>query len=395
MPRDHFWNKRSSKKEATLDGSKANGVTGNGDLPRDGGTSRKVGKTNSSGTGIKHLFGWAPIRRKHNGDDSKVPRSVSSSALSETRTLGFKRTTSNGEVEPSSSVGDYLFPVDRRLDQRQRHSSDRALQSKNSPQTSPQIYSLPADTIKKVHNGDNNTMNVVKSPSPMGVHKVRAPQQDYTEPWASTEVDGTIGTKSRAANIQHVKTGSTKKKGNVSPVSDNSLSPPSVSPEVVNSDVNNDDYEEPWDKYTGGMPPFRKKSKEKITAGRISPKPPAKLPAELSRPPTEPIKPLLPLPPLLYSESDATTTTEPAVPVALPKRSISLKKPSVSDYSIPVDSKRMSDTTLPAVKTMDQCSSHGGSSSEELQSPSPPPPLPVRYVSAPIVNASLPLDQQP
>ena len=392
MPKDHFWNKRSSKKEATLDGTKANGLTGNGDLTRDGGSSRssqKVGKTNSSGTGIKHLFGWGPIRKKVNGDDSKVPRSVSSSALSDTRTLGFKRTVSNGEVEPSRPGGDYLMPVDHRMDQRQRHSSDRALQTKNSSQ----IYSLPADTIKKV-NGDSNAISVVKSPSPVSSHSVRPPQQDYTEPW-STVLDGTIGTKSRTANIHHMKTGSTKKKENVSPVSDTSLSPPSVSPEAVNSDVNNDDYEEPWDKYTGGMPPFRKKSKEKVTAGRISPKPPAKLPAELSKPPFELTKPLPSLPPLPDNENDVTTT-ELTVPAALPKRSISLKGVSVStsDYSLPVDTKRISDTTLPAVKMMDQCSSHGGSSSEELHSPSPPP-LPVRYVSAPVINASISLDQQP
>ena len=402
MPKDHFWNKRSSKKDATLDGTKANGLTGNGDVTREGGSPRsshKVGKTNSTGTGIKHLFGWGPIRKRHNGDDSKVPRSVSSSALSETRTLGFKRTASNGEVEPSRTSGDYLMPLDRKSVDRQRHSSDRALQTKNSSQ----IYSLPADTIKKV-NGDSNinTISVVKSPSPVSSHSVKAQQQDYTEPWSFTPLDGTIGTKSRTTNIHHMKTGSTKKKENVSPVSDTSLSPPSVSPEAVNSDVNNDDYEEPWDKYTGGMPPFRKKSKEKMTAGRISPKPPAKLPAELSKPPFEVTKPLPPLPPLPDNENDittttttTTTTTELRVPAALPKRSVSLKGASVGDYSLPVDTKRMSDTTLPAVKLMDQCSSHGGSSSEELQSPSnSPPPLPVRYVSAPIVNTSIPLEQQ-
>ena len=390
MPKDHFWNKRSSKKDATLDGTKANGLTANGDVTREGGSQRqKVGKSNSSGTGIKHLFGWGPIRKKTNGDDGKVPRSVSSSALSETRTLGFKRTASNGEVEPRRTSGDYLMPVDRRAIDRQRHSSDRALQTKNSSQ----IYSLPADTIKKV-NGDSNTINVVKSPSPISSHSAKAQQQDYTEPWSSTALDGTIGTKSRTANIHHIKTGSTKKKENVSPVSDTSLSPPSVSPEAANSDVNNDDYEEPWDKYTGGMPPFRKMSKEKTTAGRISPKPPAKLPAELSKPPFDLTKPLPPLPPLPDNENDVTTT-ELRVPAAIPKRSISLKGGSASDYSIPVDTKRLSDTTLPAVKPMDQCSSHGGSSSEELQSPSPPPPLPVRQVNAPIVNTSVPLEQQP
>lgn len=383
MPKEHFWNKRSSKKESTLDGTKANGLTRNGDLTRDGGSSRsshKVGKTNSSGTGIKHLFGWGPIRKKSSNDDSKVPRSVSSSALSETRTLGFQRTASNGEVEASRSSIDYLMPTDRRLDQRQRHSSDRALQTKNSSQI---IYSLPADTIRKVEKSP--------SPSPVSSHSVKPAHQDYTEPWSSTALDGTIGTKSRSS-----KPGSGKKKENVSPVSDTSVSPPSVSPETVKEDVNNnDDYEEPWDKYTGGMPPFRRKSKEKVGAGRISPKPPAKLPVELSKSnPFEVTKPLPPLPPLPADNGDDSVIAEEiTVPTTLPKRSVSLKVPSssVGDYSVPVDAKRMSDTTSPV---LDQCSSHSGSSSEELQSPSPPP-LPVRYVTTPVINTSLPLDQQP
>ena len=399
MPKDHFW-KRSSKKEATLDGTKANGLTRNGDLTRDGGTSRgsqKVGKTNSSGTGIKNLFGWGPIRKKSSGDGSKVPRSVSSSALSETRTLGFQRTASNGEVEDNKIGLGLLMPMDRRLDQRQRHSSDRALQTKDSSQ----IYSLPADTIKRVDGTTNN-----KSPSPLqspaNLHSVKPSQQDYTEPWSSV-LDGTMGMKSRStSSIHHGKTGSGKKKENTSPVKDTSISPPSVSPETVNDDVNNDDYEEPWDRYTGGMPPFRKKSKDKmhIAPGRISPKPPAKLPAELPKPPTFEAKPLPPLPPVADDDQNDDTAGEMvSVPAAVPKRSVSLKVPStaVSDYSEPVDTKRMSDTarmsntTLPA---LDHCSSSGGSSSEELQSPSPPP-LPVRYVSTPIVNTSLPLDQQP
>ena len=403
MPKDHFW-KRSSKKEATLDGTKANGLTRNGDLTREGGTSRgsqKVGKTNSSGTGIKNLFGWGPIRKKSNGDGSKVPRSVSSSALSETRTLGFQRTVSNGEVEDSKTGVGCLMPMDRRLDQRQRHSSDRALQTKDSSQ----IYSLPADTIKRV---DGNTNNKSPSPlqSPANLQPVKSSQQDsrqdYTEPWSAV-LDGTMGIKSRStSSIHHAKTGSGKKKENTSPVKDTSISPPSVSPETVNDDVNNDDYEEPWDRYTGGMPPFRKKSKDKMhmAPGRISPKPPAKLPAEFSKPPTFEAKPLPPLPPVADNEEDEDTAGEMvSVPAAVPKRSVSLKVPStsVSDYSEPVDTKRMSDTarmsntTLPA---LDHCSSPGGSSSEELQSPSPPP-LPIRYVSTPIVNTSLPLDQQP
>lgn len=405
MPKDHFWNKRSSKKESTLDGTKANGLTRNGDLTRDGGSprsSQKVGKGNSSGTGIKHLFGWGPIRKKSNSDDGKVPRSVSSSALSETRTLGFQRTVSNGEPEPwPNRTNDYLAPMDRRLE-RQRHSSDRALQTNNSPQLFAQIYSLPADTIKRVDSDRN-------SPSPVGSRTVKPPQQDYTEPWSTTASDGTstIGAKSRSS-IHHAKTGSGKKKENVSPGRDTSLSPPSVSPVTVNKikdDANNnDDYEEPWDKYTGGMPPFRKKSnRDKVGAGRISPKPPAKLPAELLKQPVlETIKPLPPLPPLLADDEgeDIVTAKNIRVLTTLPKRSVSLKMPSssVSDYSEPLDSmkratdvKRMSDTVL---KVMDQCSSHGGSSSEELQSPSPPP-LPIRHATTPIVNTSIPLDQQP
>lgn len=405
MPKDHFWNKRSSKKEATLDGTKANGLTRNGDLTRDGGTSRgshKVGKTSSSGTGIKHLFGWGPIRKKSGGADGKVPRSVSSSALSETRTLGFQRTSSNGVVEDSKTGIEFLMASDRRLDQRQRHSSDRALETKNSSQ----IYSLPADTIKReVGAGVDGSTNSNKSPSPLqspaNSHSVKPSQQDYTEPW-STVLDGTMGMKSRStSSIHHAKTGSGKKKENISPVKDTSISPPSVSPVAVNDDVNNDDYEEPWDRYTGGMPPFRKKSKDKMhmAPGRISPKPPAKLPPELSKPLTvDTTKPLPPLPPI-ENENDGDAGEKVSVPAAVPKRSVSLKVPpsSVSDYSEPVDTKRMSDTTrisnatLPA---LDHCTSPGGSSSEELQSPSPPP-LPVRHVSTPIVNTSLALDQQP
>jgi len=383
MPKDHFWNKRSNKKESTLDGTKTNGLTSNGAITRDGGTARssqKVGKTNSSGTGIKHLFSWGPIRKKSAGDDSKVPRSVSSSALSETRTLGFKRTASNGEVESIRVGVDHLLPVDRRLDQRQRHSSDRALQTKNSSQ----IYSLPVDTIKKV----NSDHNQVKSPSPVNLRPAYKPQQDYTEPLPFAAIDGT---KSRS-NIHHIKAGSSKKKETPS-ISDTSVSPPSLSPEV-NNDVNSDDYEEPWDKYPGAISLFRKKSKEKPIVGRISPKPPAKLPADLPKPSVEITKPLPPLPPLADDDDDDVITKELTIPAALPKRSVSLKASSLSDYSFPLDTKRISDTSLPIVKPIDQCSSHGGSSSEELKSPSPPP-LPVRYISAPLVNANLPLEQQP
>lgn len=409
MPRDHFWNKRSSKKESTLDGSKTNGLTaGNGDVTRESGSprgSQKAPKTSSSGTGLKHLFGWGPVRKK-SVDGSKVPRSVSSSALSETRTIGFKRTASNGEVEPNRTSVDYLAPIDRRMDQRhverQRHSSDRALQTKNSPQI---IYSLPADTICRKVNGDPTSIatNVMKSPSP--VNSRPAKTHDYTEPWSFT-IDGTSGTKSRSTSvptIHHGKGGSSKKKDNVSSASENSVSPPSISPEAVNNDVNSDDYEEPWDKYTGGIPVFRKRSK----AGRISPKalpkppaelpkPPAELPkppAELPKPPTEIMKPLPPPPSL--SDNEDNVDKELTVPTALPKRSVSLKASSASDYSIPVDTKRTSDTVSPTFKQVDRCSSHGGSSSEELRSPTPPPPLPVRYVTTPIVNASLPLEQQP
>lgn len=400
MPKDHFWNKRSNKKESTLDGSKANGLTGNGDITKGGSSrnSQKGEKTNSTGTGRKHLFGWGPIRKKSPGDDSKVPRSVSSSALSEARTMGFKRTASNGEVEQNRSSGDYLMPVDHRTEQRQRHSSDRSPKTQNGTQ----VYSLPVDTIKKV-NGENSTSTSVrKSPSPVSTRSVKPPQQDYTEPWSLTATDAaigtSIGTKSRSASsIHHIKTGSSKKKESISSPIEPSVSPSSTSPENVTNDVSNDDYEEPWDKYTGGMPPFRKKSKDKVVPGRISPKAPAKLPAEMPNPPFEINKPLPPLPPLPDDEDDLVIKELP-VPSALPKRSVSLKlkAPSVSsDYSIPVDTKRMSDTTLPILKPADQCSSHGGSSSEELQSPSPPPPLPVRYVTAPVVNTSLPLQEQP
>jgi len=380
MPKDHFWNKRSSKKEGTLDGKKVNGLT---EECNDGSVSRGSQKSKTS-TSKKHLFGidWSPILNRNGGRKTdehggKVPRSVSSSALAEARTIAFKRTASNGEVEHSKPGIDYLSPLDS---QRQRHSSDQVLQAKKTTQ----IYSVPVDTIRKTNGHVEH--GKVKSPSPVNSHVSRPYQQDYTEPWECTSKDGTVMGKSHgSSSALHVKTsGSYKKKENVSSTSEASVSPPPVSPD----DANSDDYEEPWDKLKRPNV-YRKKSREK-QAGRVSPLPPMrtvpKPPVEITKQISEVPKPLSPLP-------DEDDTDKVRVP---PRRSVSCKTAIVSDYSLPCDTKRLSDTVInvsPYLKPVEQFPLHDDSSSEEL-SPTPPP-LPVRYSSAPLINASLALDEQP
>jgi len=372
MPKDHFWSKRSSsKKDNTLDGRKANGIT---EDCSDGSVSRGSQKMKTS-TSKKHLFGidWSPILNRNGGrkteeHDSKVPRSVSSSALAEARTIAFKRTASNGEVEQSKLGTEYLTPDS----QRQRHSSDRILQAKKSTQ----IYSVPVDTIRKANINGHVEHGKVKSPSPVNSHVPRPPQQDYTEPWACASKDGTVMGKS------HIKTsGSYKKKENVSSASDTSVSPPPLSPD----DANSDDYEEPWDKLKRPNV-YRKKSREK-PVGRVSPLPPTrpvpKPPVDITKEVPKPLSPVL----------DEDCVTKPRMP---PRRTVSCKTTIVSDYSMPCDTKRLSDTVVnvsPYLKPVEQFPLHDDSSSEEL-SPTPPP-LPVRYSSAPLINASLALEEQP
>jgi len=381
MPKDHFWSKRSSKKESTLDGRKANGIT---EDCSDGSVSRGSQKVKSS-TSKKHLFGidWSPILNRNGGrkteeHSSKVPRSVSSSALAEARTIAFKRTASNGEVEQSKLGTEYLTPLDS---QRQRHSSDRVLQAKKSTQ----IYSVPVDTIRKTNGHVEH--GKVKSPSPVNSHVPRPPQQDYTEPWACTSKDGTVMGKSHgSSSALHIKTsGSYKKKENVSSASDTSVSPPPLSP-----DANSDDYEEPWDKLKRPNV-YRKRSREKpVSVGRVSPLPPTR---PVPKPTVEITKQIGEVPKLLSPVPDEDDVSKVRIP---PRRTLSCKTTIVSDYSMPCDTKRLSDTVVnvsPYLKPVEQFPLHDDSSSEEL-SPTPPP-LPVRYSSAPLINASLALEEQP
>ena len=273
---------------------------------------------------------------------------------------------------------EYLTPLDS---QRQRHSSDRVLQAKKTTQ----IYSVPVDTIRKTNGHVEH--GKVKSPSPVNSHVPRPPQQDYTEPWACTSKDGTVMGKSHGTSSAiHIKTsGSYKKKENVSSASDTSVSPPPLSP-----DANSDDYEEPWDKLKRPNV-YRKRSREKPSpVGRVSPLPPTR---PVPKPPVEITKQIGEVPKLLSPVPDEDDVPKARIP---PRRTLSCKTTIVSDYSMPCDTKRLSDTVVnvsPYLKPVEQFPLCDDSSSEEL-SPTPPP-LPVRYSSAPLINASLALEEQP